>query len=76
MKNLAQLRKTKQADPARGFRIHFLVFALTLPALWMTWYLTDRTYIWPIWNTAAWTTGVFFHFLGVFVFKKTKTINQ
>ncbi len=75
MKNLAQLKKTKQADLAKGFRTHFLVFALTVPALWITWYFTDRTYIWPVWNTAAWTIGLLFHALGVFVFKKAKAIN-
>lgn len=73
MKNLAQHRKNHQANPAKGFRIHLLVFALTIPALWATWYLTDRTYIWPVWNTAAWSIGILFHYLGAFVFKKTIT---
>lgn len=59
-------------DPKKGFRIHLLVFLLVVPALWLTWYLTDRTYPWPLWSTPAWAIGVLFHYLGVFVFKKSK----
>jgi hypothetical protein len=57
-------------NPKKGFRIHLLVFALTVPAIWLVWYLTDRTYPWPLWSTPAWAIGVIFHYLGVFVFKK------
>lgn len=70
MKNLAQHKNKTLSNPLRGFRIHLLVFLLTIPALWITWYFTDRTYIWPVWNTIAWTIGIMFHYLGAFVFKK------
>lgn len=56
-------------DPKKGFRIHFIVFLLATPAIWLVWYLTDRTYPWPLWSTPAWAVGVLFHYLGVFVFK-------
>ncbi|HEY1201472.1 MAG TPA: 2TM domain-containing protein [Niastella sp.] len=59
-------------NPKKGFRIHFIVFLLTIPATWIVWYLTDRTYPWPLWSTTAWAIGVLFHYLGVFVFKKSK----
>jgi hypothetical protein len=55
----------------KGFRIHLLVFALVTPAIWLVWFLTDRTYPWPLWSTPAWAIGVMFHYLGVFVFKKS-----
>ncbi len=54
-----------------GFRIHLLVFLLATPALWLVWYLTDRTYPWPLWSTPAWAVGVLFHYLGAFVFRKS-----
>ncbi|WJS94582.1 2TM domain-containing protein [Flavobacterium johnsoniae] len=55
-----------------GFKIHFLVFLLATPIIFITWYLTDTTYPWPLWSTPAWAVGVFFHYLGVYVFKKSK----
>jgi hypothetical protein len=57
-------------DPKKGFRIHLLVFLLTVPAIWAVWYFTDTTYPWPLWSTPAWALGVLFHYLGVYVFKK------
>ncbi|MFA6057682.1 MAG: 2TM domain-containing protein [Taibaiella sp.] len=60
-------------QPKKGFKIHLLVFLLATPALWLVWYLTDRTYPWPLWTTPAWAIGVLFHYLGVYVFKKSKT---
>ncbi len=56
----------------KGFKIHLLVFLLTTPIIWLIWYLTDRTYIWPLWSTPAWMTGVIFHCLGVYSFKNSK----
>jgi len=60
-------------NPRKGFRIHLLVFLLATPAIWIVWYLTDSTYPWPLWSTPAWAIGVLFHYLGVYVFKKSKT---
>jgi len=59
-------------DPKKGFRIHLIVFLLGTPAIWLAWYLTDRTYPWPLWSTPAWGIGVLFHYLGVFVFSRSK----
>src|ERR1044072_4972940 len=56
-------------NPKKGFRIYLIVFVLATPAIWLVWYLTDRTYPWPLWSTPAWGIGVLFHYLGVFVFK-------
>jgi hypothetical protein len=61
----------RPSDPKKGFRIHFLVFLLTTPVIWLVWYLTDRTYIWPLWSTLGWGIGVLFHYLGVYVFKRS-----
>ena len=63
-------------NPKKGFNIHLLVFVLVIPVLWLTWYLTDRTYPWPLWSTPAWAIGLLFHYLGVFVFKKQEANNQ
>lgn len=59
-------------NPKKGFSIHLLVFLLSMPAIWLIWYCTDRTYLWPLWQTAGWSIGIIFHYLGVFVFKKSR----
>lgn len=58
-------------DLRKGFKIHLLVFVLVTPVLWLVWYVTDRTYPWPLWSTPAWGVGIVFHYLGVYVFKKS-----
>ncbi|OQP49802.1 hypothetical protein A4H97_28355 [Niastella yeongjuensis] len=59
-------------NPRKGFRIHLLVFVLSIPGMWIVWYFTDRSYPWPLWSTIAWGIGVLFHYLGAFVFRKSK----
>lgn len=62
----------KAHNPKLGFKIHFLVFLLATPIIFLIWYLTNTTYPWPLWSTSAWAVGVLFHYLGVFVFRKNK----
>jgi len=58
-------------NPKKGFRIHLLVFIITLPVIWTIWYLTDRSYPWPIFPTAGWSIGIIFHYMKVFFFDKS-----
>lgn len=51
-----------------GFQIHLIVFLLSTPVIWLTWFFTDTTYPWPLWSTSAWIVGVLFHYLGVYKF--------
>jgi len=67
---------TTQVNHKKGFRIHLLVFLLATPVIWLIWYLTDKTYPWPLWSTPAWAVGVVFHYLGVFVFSNKKKLNK
>ncbi|HEU0126342.1 MAG TPA: alpha/beta fold hydrolase, partial [Flavobacterium sp.] len=73
MKNLAK-EQYAHLNPKKGFKIHLLVFVLTTPLLWLVWFLTGQTYLWPLWQNAAWAVGVVFHYLGVFVFKNRRVI--
>lgn len=73
MKNLAK-EQNAHINPKKGFKIHLLAFLLTTPVLWLVWFLTDQTYLWPLWQNAAWAVGVVFHYLGVFVFKSRRII--
>lgn len=56
----------------KGFKIHLIVFLLATPAIWLVWYLTDSSYPWPLWSTPAWAVGVLFHYLGVYVFNRSR----
>jgi len=69
MTNQSQWGTPVPVDPKKGFRIHFIVFVLSIPAAWLIWYLTDRTYPWPLWSTIAWGIGILFHYLGVYIWK-------
>ncbi|MFD1605556.1 2TM domain-containing protein [Flavobacterium artemisiae] len=62
--------KAAHINPEKGFRIHLLVFVLANPIIWAVWFLTDTTYLWPVWQTGSWAIGLLFHYLGVYVFKK------
>lgn len=57
----------------KGFRIHLLCFLIGIPSAWAVWAVTDRTYLWALWQTLGWGVGIIFHFLGVYVFKKSRT---
>lgn len=72
MKHQAQGSAPAPINPKKGFRIHLLVFLLATPAIWLVWYMTARAYPWQLWSTPAWAIGVLFHYLGVYVFKKSK----
>lgn len=71
MTQYKQIGGTTPINLKKGFNIHLIIFLLTTPVIWLVWYLTDRTYLWPLWQTAGWAIGVIFHYLGVFFFKKS-----
>jgi hypothetical protein len=75
MTHLKKTGTTLPVTPEKGFRIHLLVFLLTIPATWIIWRFTGNTYPWPLWHTGGWAVGVIFHYLGIFVFKK-RAINR
>jgi hypothetical protein len=70
MRHLAKEHTNAHIDPKKGFKIHLLVFVLTIPAIWVIWFFTDKRHLWPAWQTAAWGIGLLFHYLGVYIFKK------
>jgi hypothetical protein len=72
MKQAFSVYATSQKNVKLGFKIHLLAFLLLTPAIWIIWLLTDSTYPWPLWSTPAWAIGVLFHYLGVFVWKRSE----
>ena len=45
------------------FRTHLIVYFVIISMLWVVWYLTGRSYPWPLWPMAGWGIGVIFHYL-------------
>lgn len=72
MTHFTKVHAAAPIDPKRGFSIHLLVFVIAIPAIWLIWYLTSAVYIWPLWHSLAWATGLILHYLGVFIFRKSK----
>lgn len=75
MRHLAKEHPVALINPKKGFRIHLLVFVLANPVIWLIWFITDKTYLWPVWQITAWGIGLLFHYLGVFVFKNKNQHN-
>ncbi|MCU0432645.1 MAG: 2TM domain-containing protein [Bacteroidia bacterium] len=66
MNSLIDQQIIERARRKVGFKIHFTVFLLLTPVNWIIWFLTDTTYLWPVWPTLGWGIGIMFHWLGVF----------
>ena len=63
------------AKKRAGFKSHFITYLIMVPFFWMIWFFTGEHtggmgLPWPVWPTAGWGLGVFFHFLGAYVFYK------
>jgi hypothetical protein len=55
-----------KAKKQAGFRIHFIIFLITLPCNWLIWWFTGKGYMWPIWPTLGWGVGLLFHYVGIY----------
>ena len=60
-----------------SFKTHLATYIVINLFLWAIWFFTgDRgevrinKYPWPIWSTLGWGIGLFFHFLGAYVFPR------
>ena len=62
------LKKAKnRVEAKKGFFIHFVVFVLTIPLLFLINYLTVPQFWWAFIALGGWTLGLAIHFLAVFV---------
>ena len=64
-----------------SFRYHLFTYLVINAFLWTIWLLTGsddgkRDYPWPIWSTLGWGVGLFFHFLGAYVFRKDNSVER
>ncbi|MBA2610370.1 MAG: 2TM domain-containing protein [Bacteroidetes bacterium] len=62
----------KEAKKRVGFRNHLITYLAINLLLWVMWYFTGRQMEdglpWPTFCTLGWGFGIFWHFMGSFVF--------
>jgi hypothetical protein len=63
MQTLTDSQLKELARKRVEFRTHLVVYLIINSALWLTWYLTGRGYIWPVWPLVGWGVGLLFHYL-------------
>ncbi len=89
MDPLSQNNPSTQRDPElweiakrrASFKYHLFTYIVINAFLWAIWFLTGndddkRDYPWPIWSTLGWGIGLFFHFLGAYVFPKDNSVER
>ncbi len=69
------------AKKRASFKSHLLTYLVMVPFFWLIWWFTngrngDLGLPWPIWPTAGWGIGVFFHYLGAYVFHKENQVDR
>jgi hypothetical protein len=60
-----------------SFKNHLATYLAVNAFLWGLWYFTGagKGY-WPIWTTGGWGIGLFFHFLGAYVFPRESSVER
>ncbi len=89
MDPLNQTNPSTQRDPElweiakrrASFRSHLFTYIVINAFLWAIWLLTGnhddkQDYPWPIWSTLGWGIGLFFHFLGAYVYSKENSVER
>jgi hypothetical protein len=64
-----------------SFKYHLFTYIIINAFLWGIWFFTENDdgrvgYPWPIWSTMGWGIGLFFHFLGAYVFPRNNGVEQ
>lgn len=60
-----------------SFKSHLTTYLVFIPFFWLIWWFTGEHtggmgLPWPVWPMAGWGLGVFFHYLGAYVFKENQ----
>ena len=64
-----------------AFKRHLTLYTLINGSLWLLWYFTDRMnesagIPWPLFPTLGWGIGIFFNFLGAYVWARPGAIER
>ena len=65
-----------------SFKTHLATYIVINLFLWAIWFFTGDSdvrvnkYPWPVWSTLGWGVGLFFHFLGAYVFPRENSVEK
>lgn len=72
----AYARAKKRVEAKIGFFIHFVIYIAVSVILIIINLSSSTQYLWFKWPIIGWGVGVFFHFLGVFVFSGRPAVTE
>ena len=69
------------AQRRASFKTHLITYFVINLFLWAVWFFTNQKYDhnglpWPVWLTFGWGIGLFFHFLGAYVFPRSNSVER
>lgn len=75
MENVKDPELWEIAQKRASFKSHLTVYIIMNIFFWLIWYFTGQRYSgsgfpWPVWPAFGWGIGLFFHFLGAYMYPK------
>jgi hypothetical protein len=69
------------AQRRASFKIHLANYIVVNSFLWGVWFFTNQHVDhnglpWPVWPAFGWGIGLFFHFLGAYVYPKSNSVER
>ena len=69
------------AQRRASFKYHLATYIIVNIFFWILWYFSGRHsshegWPWPIWPMLGWGIGLFFHYLGAYVFPKENSVER
>ena len=62
-----------------SFKYHLATYIIINLFLWTLWVFSNdggNRYPWPVWTTGGWGIGLFFHYLGAYVFPQENSVQK
>src|SRR5688572_29988415 len=64
-----------------SFKYHLATYIIVNLFFWIIWYFSEKEsshegWPWPIWPMLGWGIGLFFHYLGAYVFPKENSVER
>lgn len=82
MENVKDPELWELAQKRASFKSHLTVYTIMNIFFWGVWYFTNNNYNgedrfpWPVWPMFGWGIGLFFHFMGAYVYPKNYSVER
>lgn len=67
------------AQRRTSFKAHLMSYLVINAFLWGIWFFTGRqqgVMPWPVWPSLGWGVGLFFHFMGAYIFPSANSVER